>query len=38
MAAPPIPWQRYLLWSVLIAAVLMLARMALNLYREISAQ
>ncbi len=37
-AAPPIPWQRYLLWSVLIAAVLMLARMALNLYREISAQ
>ncbi len=36
-ATPPTPWQRYLLWSVLIAAVLMLARMALHLYREISA-
>lgn len=35
---PPTPWQRYLLWSVLIAAVLMLARMALQLYREISAR
>ena len=35
---PPTPWQRYLLLSVLIAAVLMLARMALQLYREISAR
>lgn len=34
---PPTPWQRYLLWSVLIAAVLLLARMAFHLYREISA-
>ena len=35
---PPTPWQRYLLWSVLIAAVLMLGRMARQLYREISAR
>ena len=34
--APPTPWQRYLLWAVLIAAVLLLARMAQQLYRQMN--
>ena len=34
---PPTPWQRYLLWAVLVAAVLLLARMAQQLYRQMNA-
>ncbi len=32
--SPPLPWQRILLWAVLVLGVLLLARMALGLYRE----
>ena len=31
---PPLPWQRILLWAVLVLGVLLLGRMALGLYRE----
>lgn len=31
--APPLPWQRILLWIVLAAGVLLLGRMAVSLYR-----
>jgi Protein of unknown function (DUF3999) len=33
---PPLPWQRYLLWALLIAAVALLARMALGLLRQLN--
>jgi hypothetical protein len=32
----PLPWQRYLLWSVLVMAVLLLARMAQQLFRQMN--
>ncbi|MCG3201509.1 MAG: hypothetical protein NFCOHLIN_01379 [Gammaproteobacteria bacterium] len=32
--SPPLPWQRILLWAVLVLGVLLLGRMALGLYRE----
>lgn len=34
--AEPVPWQRYLLWAILIAAVALLARMALGLFRQMN--
>ena len=33
---PPVPWQRYLLWALLIGAVLVLLAMALRLYRQMN--
>lgn len=35
--APTLPWKKWLLWAVLIAAALIAARMAFNLYREMNA-
>jgi len=34
---PPVPWQRYLLWALLIGGVLVLLAMALRLYRQMNA-
>jgi hypothetical protein len=34
--APPLPWQRILLWIVLATGVLLLGRMAISLYREMT--
>jgi hypothetical protein len=34
---PPVPWQRYLLWGLLIGAVLLLLAMAVRLYRQMDA-
>jgi hypothetical protein len=33
-APPPRDWKRYLLWSVLVLGVLILALMALRLYKQ----
>lgn len=33
---PPVPWQRYLLWALLIGGVLVLLAMALRLYRQMN--
>lgn len=33
--APPLPWKTWLLWSVLILGVILLARMVLGLWRQI---
>ena len=35
-ARTSLPWQKWLLWVVLIAAALVTGRMALNLYREMN--
>ena len=34
---PPVPWQRYLLWALLIGGVLLLLAMAIRLYRQMNA-
>ena len=34
---PPVPWQRYLLWALLIGGVLVLLAMAVRLYRQMNA-
>ena len=34
---PPVPWQRYLLWTLLIGGVLVLLAMAVRLYRQMNA-
>ena len=33
---PPVPWQRYLLWGLLIGGVLVLLAMAVRLYRQMN--
>ncbi len=35
-SSPVLPWKKWLLWSLLILAALVTARMALNLYRELN--
>ncbi|MCW8840993.1 MAG: DUF3999 domain-containing protein [Gammaproteobacteria bacterium] len=35
-APPPLPWKKWLLWSVLVLGVLLLALMARSLYRQMS--
>jgi hypothetical protein len=35
-APPPVPWKKWLLWSVLVLGVLLLALMARNLYRQMN--
>jgi len=34
--APPVPWQRYLLWALLLGGVLLLLAMAVRLYRQMN--
>jgi len=34
---PPVPWQRYLLWTLLVGGVLVLLAMAVRLYRQMNA-
>jgi hypothetical protein len=34
---PGLPWKKWLLWTLLVLAVIVTARMALNLYREMNA-
>lgn len=35
---PPVPWQRYLLWALLVGAVLVLGRMAVHMLKELGAR